>query len=398
MSSVGRWQLASRRFLARRFYQKWFRGKESKMFLMKTAKIRSYEKGLYFQDGEFQGLLGAGRHWFVDPLFKVKVDVVSQRTPWIMHKDLDMIVKSGALEGHATVVDLKDHQRALVWVDGRFETVLGPGLYALWTKVRDVGVEIVDARQVRFEHKALNLIARSTDVEDELNISTVEPGCAGVYFQDGTYVETLGPGRYMFWKNMGKVKFYHVDMRETVLDVSGQEIMTSDKVTLRMNSVVTYRVADALKSVSVVDDSKQAVYREAQLALRAVVGTFNLDTLLSDREKVAQDLESTIKDRAAAFGIDVLSIGIRDVILPGDMKDMMNKVIEAQKAADANLIMRREETAAMRSQANTARLLDSNPTLMRLRELDVLEKIAGNSKLNVVLGEKGLADRVVNLL
>ena len=80
------------------------------------------------------------------------------------------------------------------------------------------------------------------------------------------------------------------------------------------------------------------------------------------------------------------------------MKDMMNKVIEAQKAADANLIMRREETAAMRSQANTAKLLDNNPTLMRLRELDVLEKIAGNSKLNVVLGEKGLADRVVNLL
>lgn len=368
------------------------------MFLMKTVKIRSYERGLYFEDGEFQGILGAGRHRFVDPLFKVKVDVVSQRTPWIMHEDLDVIVKSGALEGQATVVDLKDNQRALVWVDGRFETVLGPGLYALWTKVRDVRVDIVDARQVRFEHEDLSLIVRSTNVDNELNISTVEPGCAGVYFQDGTYVETLGPGRYMFWKNMGKVKFYHVDMRETVLDVSGQEIMTSDKVTLRLNSVITYRVADALKSVSVVDDSKQAVYREAQLALRAVIGTFDLDTLLSDKEKVAKDLESTIKDRAASFGIDVLSIGIRDVILPGDMKDMMNKVIEAQKAADANLIMRREETAAMRSQANTAKLLDSNPTLMRLRELDVLEKIAGNSKLNVVLGEKGLADRVVNLL
>jgi regulator of protease activity HflC (stomatin/prohibitin superfamily) len=202
----------------------------------------------------------------------------------------------------------------------------------------------------------------------------------------------------MFWKKMGTVKFYHVNMRETVLDVSGQEIMTSDKVTLRMNSVITYRVTDALKSVSVVDDSKQAVYREAQLALRAVIGTFDLDTLLSDKEKVAKDLESTIKDRAASFGVDVLSIGIRDVILPGDMKDMMNKVIAAQKAAAANLIMRREETAAMRSQANTAKLLDNNPTLMRLRELDVLEKIAEKSKLNVVLGEKGLADRVVNLL
>ncbi len=368
------------------------------MILIKTAKIRSYEKGLYFRDREFQGLLDTGSYRLVDPLFKVKVDVVSQRAPWIEHEDLDVIVKSGALEGHATVVDLKDNQRALVWVDERFEKVLGPGIYALWTNVRDVRVEMIDARKVRFEHEDINLIAKSANVEKDLNISTVGPGYAGVYFKDGAYVETLGPGQYMFWKNMGKVKLYHVDMREVVLDVSGQEIMTADKVTLRMNSVITYRVADALKSVSVVDDSKQAVYREAQLALRAVIGTFNLDTLLSDKEKVAKDLEGTIKDRAAAFGIDVLSIGIRDIILPGDMKDMMNKVIEARKAADANLIMRREETAAMRSQANTAKLLDNNPTLMRLRELDVLEKIAGNSKLNVVLGEKGLADRVINLL
>jgi regulator of protease activity HflC (stomatin/prohibitin superfamily) len=368
------------------------------MLIIKTSKIRSYEIGLYFEDREFKGLLKEGRHWFIDPSFKVRVSVVSLRKPWFEHEDLDMIVKSGALKGHATVLDLKDDQRALVWIDGRFDRVLGPGLYALWTKVRDVKVEVVDAGDVRFNHKDLNSIAKSEGVEKELYISNVEQGFAGVYFRDGAYVETCGPGQYMFWKNMGKVKFYHVDMRETVLDVSGQEIMTSDKVTLRMNAVITYRVVDALKSVSVVDDSKQALYREAQLALRAVIGTFDLDTLLSDKEKVAKDLEDTIKDRAAEFGIEVLALGIRDVILPGDMKDLMNRVIEAKKAADANLIMRREETAAMRSQANTAKLLDNNPTLMRLRELDVLEKVAGNSKLNVVLGEKGLADRIVNLL
>jgi hypothetical protein len=311
---------------------------------------------------------------------------------------LDMIVKSGALEGHAHVLDLKDYQRALVWIDGRFDKVLGPGLYALWTNVRDVKVEIIEAGDARFNHKNLNVITKSVSVDQELSISTVEQGFAGVYFKDGVYIETLGPGRYMFWKNMGKVKFYHVDMRETVLDVAGQEIMTSDKVTLRMNTVVTCRVVDAYKSVSVVDDSKQAVYREAQLALRAVIGTFDLDTLLSDKERVAKDLEKTIKNRIFEFGIEVLSLGIRDIILPGEMKHLMNKVIEARKAADANLIMRREETAAMRSQANTAKLLDNNPTLMRLRELDLLEKVAGNSKLNVVLGEKGLADRVLNLL
>ncbi len=89
---------------------------------------------------------------------------------------------------------------------------------------------------------------------------------------------------------------------------------------------------------------------------------------------------------------------IRDVILPGDMKDLMNKVTEAKKAAEANLIFRREEVAAMRSQANTAKLLTDNPTLMQLRELEVLKKVASTGNLNVILGEKGLADRVVNLL
>ncbi len=105
------------------------------MFLFKTAKVRSFEKGLYFRDGEFEGLLEKGRYRFIDPLCRVKVYVVSQSNAWFVHEDLDMIVKSGALKGHANILDLKDYQRALVWVDGRFEQVLGSGLYALWTKV-----------------------------------------------------------------------------------------------------------------------------------------------------------------------------------------------------------------------------------------------------------------------
>ena len=105
-----------------------------------------------------------------------------------------------------------------------------------------------------------------------------------------------------------------------------------------------------------------------------------------------------MRRRAGELGLEVVSVGIRDVILPGDMKDLMNKVTEARKAAEANLIARREETAAMRSQANTAKLLADNPTLMRLRELEVLERIATDGKLNIILGEKGLTDRVLNLL
>ena len=128
------------------------------------------------------------------------------------------------------------------------------------------------------------------------------------------------------------------------------------------------------------------------------MGVREIDALLADKDAVVGEIEAVVRRRADELGLEVVSVGIRDVILPGDMKDLMNKVTEAKKAAEANLIARREETAAMRSQANTAKLLESSPTLMRLRELEVLEKIATASKLNVVLGEKGLADRVVNLL
>jgi hypothetical protein len=320
------------------------------------------------------------------------------RDPWLIHEDLDVLIKAGALAEDAVVLDLKDNERVLVWIDNRFNCLLGPGQYALWKTVREIRYEIVDARKVRFEHADANVIRQAPGAAALLDLSFVEQGYVGVLFQDGKYMNTCKPGQYLFWKDVGKIKFYHVDMREAILDISGQEIMTADKVTLRTNAVVTYRVADAKVSIMASEDSRQALYREAQLALRAVIGAYALDDLLGDKEAVAAALEASLKGRAAALGLEVIDLGIRDVILPGEMKELMNKVIEARKAADANLITRREETAAMRSQANTARILENNPTLMRLRELDVLEKIAEKSKLNVVLGEKGLADRMVNLL
>ncbi len=98
------------------------------MFVIKTIKIRSYQMGLYFRDGEFRGLLGEGRHWLFDPLCKDRVDVVSMRDAWLVHDKLDMIVKSGALVDRAVVLDLKDYQRGLVWVEGRFSHVHVPRL------------------------------------------------------------------------------------------------------------------------------------------------------------------------------------------------------------------------------------------------------------------------------
>jgi len=365
-----------------------------------SFKVREHERGLLFEDREFKSVLRPGRHW-VGKLFRVvRVDTVSVRDPWIKRPDLDVLVKSGALGDEVTVVDLKDHQRAVVWIDGRVAAVLTPGLYALWNVFREVRVETFDARAVRLEHPDLAVLVQAPEATSAAAIEAVavDAGHVALVFEDGRHAATLGPGLHAFWKGAVRLRVFRVDLREQVVDVAGQEIMTADKVTLRLNAVVTFKVADPLAAVTAVEDHRQALYREAQLALRAVVGTRELDVLLAEKDAVARELDEALRPRVRPFGVEVTSLGIRDVILPGEMKELMNKVTEARKAAEATFITRREETAAMRSQANTARILESSPTLMRLRELETLERVAEKANLTVVLGENGLTDRVVKLL
>jgi regulator of protease activity HflC (stomatin/prohibitin superfamily) len=349
------------------------------LIVVRSVRVRAHERGLVFRNKELRGVLQPGLHWIDDPLREVRVDVVSVREPLLRHADLDVIVKAGLLGSEASVVDLKDHERAIVFVDGRVRWVLKPGLYALWTVFHDVRVEVVDARPVRFDHDSLHAIL-AVPGADALEAVEIAPGFTGLFFKEGRHETSLPPGTHALWKGVG------------------QEIMTADKVTLRLNAVLVFRVQDALAAVTVVDDHRQALYREAQLALRAVVGTRELDALLSDKDAVARELHGLVEVRAASFGLSVVSLGIRDVVLPGEMKDLLNKVTEARKAAEAHLIMRREEVAAVRSQANTAHILESSPTLMRLRELEALEKVASAGKLSVVVGDKGLTDLVVKLL
>jgi regulator of protease activity HflC (stomatin/prohibitin superfamily) len=369
--------------------------------VMHWIKVREHERGLLFRDGVFERLLAPGRHFFFEPFLRVKIEIASVRQAWFAHRDLEVIARSGQLAAEAIVLDLEDHQRALVWIDRRLDAVVGPGLHALWTAFHEVRTEIIDARGVRFEHRELPVIlapAGPRGGRELLETVVVAAGWTGLVFVDGRQVAALEPGVHAYWRGEGHVRVVQVDLREQVADVAGQEIMTGDKVTLRLNALVAYKVSDPVKAVTAVEDHVQALYRQAQLVLRAVVGTRELDVLLADKDGVTRELLEMLRSRVASFGLEVHGLGIRDVILPGEMKEILNRVTTAKKVAEAALITRREETAAIRSQANTARVFESNPTLMRLRELEVLEKVAEKSNLSVIVGEGGLADRVVKLL
>ena len=208
---------------------------------------------------------------------------------------------------------------------------------------------------------------------------TVEAFEKGLRFRDGRFVEVLEPGRYRVRRLFVEERIEKVDMRQRTLVLNGQEMMTLDKVTLRLTSLATLRVKDPVAATLKVDNYAAQLYSDVQLALRDHVGALELDALLAAKSRLGERILEEVKLVADGYGVEVLNVGLRDVVLPGEMKAILNQVMEARKKAEASNIERREETAATRSLANTAQLLEKNPTLMRLKELEVLERIASKA-------------------
>ncbi|MEO1535805.1 MAG: slipin family protein [Planctomycetota bacterium] len=365
-----------------------------------TYRIRKHELGLLFRHGDLVNVFDPGVHRVWNVPFKggYTVGIVDTLSPRFEHERLGALVRDPLIADRLTVVDLNDEQRALVWADGRLIAILAAGTYAFWNGPATIVVERYSVNDARFEHARIESILNFPGGVKHFDGVRVDAHERVMLFRDGELVEQLGAGHFIFWKGGAKVTWTSVDLREQVADIQGQEIMTADKVTLRMNLVVTHRVTDPAKAVTEVADWAQALYREAQLELRIAVGGRTLEKLLADKDEVGNEIKNRLVPRAAEFGITVSGVGLRDVILPGDMKLILNEVIVAQKQAEANLIRRREETAAARSQANTAKLLAENPALSRMKELEALQDILKGTTATFVLGSGDLADQIGSLL
>jgi len=361
--------------------------------------IKQFERGLLFREGDFVRPLGPGTYrtpfWRA---MKERIQVVDTLKTKFEHAVLEVLVRDVRLREELAVLDLTDTQRALVWKDGRLFAIVGPGRHAFWTTPASIAVETYDVSEFRFAHPKLQAILAHPEAQRWLDGVQVEQTEDVLLYRDGILIDRLGEGLHVFWKGTGKVRWKTADRREQVADVAGQEIMTSDKVTLRVNLIVTWLVADVIRATNASQDYAQALYREAQLVLRAAVGTKTLDALLADKESVGNEVRTALIPRAEQLGVTVKSVGLRDIILPGDMRALLNQVVQAQKEAEANLIKRREETAAARSQANTAKLLAESPQLQRLKELELLKDVLDGAHATFVLGQGDLTDQLRGLV
>ncbi len=329
--------------------------------------------GIVLRDGQYQRLLTTGRHWLK---WGEKLRLYNRTEPVSVPFNLGILLEDQAFEQEAQVVDIKDNEIGLHYQNGNFHSILPAGRYAFWNSVIEHRFELYKLDELESIQRLSKRILKSSALLHHRWEFTVENYEHGLLFVDGEFREELGPGYHYFWRNGQALTMLKTDLRVQQLEVSGQEILTRDKAALRHNLLAQYQVTDIRKDQLDNRDSRQQLYLKLQLALREYVGTRSLDELLANKEQVEVQILTQVKEQVAQLGLKLYSAGIRDIILPGDVKDIMNQVLIAEKTAQANTILRREETAATRTLLNTAKLMEDNPMLLRLKEMEYLERVA----------------------
>jgi len=203
----------------------------------------------------------------------------------------------------------------------------------------------------------------------------------GLRYRSGRVAGLVGPGRHWIFRPTTSIQL--VDVRETFLAVAGQEVVTSDSVSVKLSLLVRYRLVDPIVALTQIDNYYQAVYSLVQVALREAVGALTIDDVLQRREEIGPEVLRRSAEDTRGVGVELISVDVRDLMFPGPLKKTFAQVIEARQQGLAALEKARGETAALRSLANAARMVEANPALLQLRLIQQLEATKGHT---IVLG------------
>lgn len=371
--------------------------------LWTTVVVKDDERAFLTRNGRFERLLPPGRFSEFDPLGHLSFEVVKVVRAEIAADKALLLAKMQPVlaADNLAIVQPGSDQVAIVSLDGEPKHLVLPNTTrAFWKAVTAVVVEMIDtASNLRIEKRYLVKLdlARGGPV---VVSAVVEANEAGLLYVDGELVERLKPGRHAFWAVGRTVRIAKMDLRPQPLEVTAQEILTKDRVGIRVTLTAFTRIVDPEKASLASSDVNATLYRLIQFAIREAVASRTLDEILAARDTIDAEVRAYVTERAAALGAEVGEIGVKDVILPGDVRELLNKVVEAERIAKANLIRRQEETAATRSLLNTAKLMENNPLLLRLKELEALEKLVekvGRIDLHTGSGVGGFEALLSNL-
>jgi len=382
--------------------------------LNKVAVVAENQRVLVFKNKEFNQILTPGKHKIWDIKNELEFVTFDINTLYFSEKNADRLYRNHSeLSEHISHWKLNSTEVGLLYVNDLLRGIVAPNehLY-LWKDAGEIRLEKISVDEnITVNDKTLSLIKRAGAntstrlIRSERTVAikpiaevNVAKDHVGLLYVNDQLVKRLASGQHGFWQFNHNIELRTYDCRTQLLEVSGQEILSKDRVSLRINLSASIKVRDAELAAHSVDNVNEYVYKTLQLALREAVGTKSLDDILLDKLYINETVKELVIEQLIDIGVSLLNVGVKDIILPGEMKAILNQVVQAQKAAEANVIKRREETSATRSLHNTAKVMENNPTLMRLKELEALEKVAERiDSLTVYGGLEGLMNGVVKI-
>lgn len=266
----------------------------------------------------------------------------------------------------------------------------------------------------------------------------------GLWYEDGKFIRLLEPGRYELpkrpffgGKRVPQINIEYVDIRERDLTIKGQEILTADKVAIRVSILLRYRVIDPVKATHEVEDFSDRLYSDVQLAARRSLASMNLEEILTNRTRLSEDILAEVQDPATGYGVRIMRADVKDLVFPGNLQEVMNRVLMAERMSQAELVdartkaqvreinaktegaIRQQEAAAeaesirLRAQANAevermkhdleveqmtkraevGEAMAHTPQLLRLAELEAMQALAANANARLYIGFDKHADQ-----
>lgn len=265
-----------------------------------------------------------------------------------------------------------------------------------------------------------------------------------LWYEDGVLVKILEAGRYEFprlkwyehlvpeqWRRrLPKIELALVDIRERDLTIKGQEILTADKVAIRVSIIVQFKVKNPQAALHEVESYSDRIYGDVQLAARRSLASMTLEEILTNRNKLSEDILQDVKESATTYGVAIIRADVKDLIFPGNLQEIMNRVLAAERMSQVQLVeartkaetqrleaqsrfeMQRLEAEAksaaqkllaeseaetqriqteadilaLRERAQAAEAYTSHPALLRLRELDTLRELAHTANARIYIG------------
>ena len=204
----------------------------------------------------------------------------------------------------------------------------------------------------------------------------------GVIFRLGRLIGAKGPGLIFLIPIVDKMQ--RVDLRTITYDVPPQDVITRDNVTIKVNAVLYFRVMDANKAITNVENYMMATSQIAQTTLRSILGQFELDDLLSTRDRINQKLAQIIDDQTEPWGIKVSVVEVKNVDLPVEMQRAIARQAEAERERRAKIIHAEGEHQAAEKLAAAAEIMSRNPATLQLRYLQTLTEIAAEKNSTII--------------